>query len=322
MVRDGVTVSIAAWAKGSAPAQLVATLEEAASSRLVWIHVLAQDHAPAAQFLSEVFGFHELEIEDALTPGERPHLHESETHLFFTAPAIRIEEAKLYFAEIGFFLSKGRLVTVATEPVALIDQWFGRCAKPTFGAPGDASRLVHHLLDAIVDAYYPAMDALEDQAEALEDLVFKGQPVGVKDLLRLKRRLLETRRRLTPFRDILNGLLRHDTPFIARGDRIYFQDVYDHVLRVLEHIDLNRDLLASVLDANLNTVSNRLNQIMRVLTVASVVLMSMALVAGIYGMNFKFMPELGWRSGYPLALGAMLAIGLLELWVFRKMKWL
>jgi magnesium transporter len=313
---------VTCWDKGARHARAAGTIQEAEETHVAWIHVQAHNLSETAEFLKKTFGFHDLEIEDALTAGERPHLEEAENHLFFTAPAIRVEDGKLYFAEAGFFLSKGRLVTVATEPIAVLDEWIGRCAKPVFGSMPEASRLVYHLLDALIDDYYPAMDQLEDQAEALEDLVFAGRPVGVKDLLRLKRRLLETRRRLGPLRDILNGLLRHDQPLIARADRIYFQDVYDHVLRVLEHVDLNRDLLASILDANLATVSNRLNQIMRVLTVASVVLMSMALIAGIYGMNFKFMPELGWPNGYPLSLASMAAVGLVELWIFRKMGWL
>jgi len=318
----GVSVRITCWDKGSKQARQLENVEEAAAASLIWVHVLAQDKEAATRYLSENFPFHELEIEDALSPGERPHLHESESHLFFTVPAIRVEEVKLYFVEVGFFVSKGRLVTVATEPVGLLDHWFGICEKHGSGHIADASRLVHHLLDAIIDAYYPAMDELEDQAEALEDMVFKGQPVGVKDLLRLKRRLLETRRRLSPFRDILNGLLRHDIPFIAKADRIYYQDVYDHVLRVLEHVDLNRDLLASVLDANLATVSNRLNEVMRMMTVIATVLMSAAFFTGLYGMNFKHMPELDWAFGYPAVIVAMVVTTLIELWIFRRNKWI
>jgi magnesium transporter len=313
---------IACWQKGQTKGQRSATLEETEGAHFCWIDVTSHDHATTAPFLIEKFGFHELEVEDALTEGERPHLHENETHLFFTAPAIRIEQEKIYFSEVGFFISKGRLVTVTTEPVALLETMHTRLCEKTGPPIRDASRLLYLLVDAIVDAYYPVMDMLEDRADELESSVFGGEVVPIKDLLRVKRRLLEIRRRLAPFRDILNGLLRHDITLIAKADVTYFHDIYDHTLRVLEHVDLNRDILASVLEANLATVSNRLNQVMRVLTVASVILMSAALVAGIYGMNFEGMPELHSPWGYPMAIVLMVVIAAVELWIFRKKGWL
>lgn len=315
-------LKIACWHKPGVGANVAENLADCKDAPLVWVHIHAHDRGATAKLLSEEFGFHELEIEDALTEGERPHLHENENHLFFTAPAIRVEEIKVYFTEVGCFLSKGRLVTVATEPVSILENWHERiCARAATGIR-DASRLLYMIIDALVDDYYPAMDMLEDVADGLESDVFGGRVVPIKDLLRVKRRLLEIRRRISPFRDILNGLLRHDIPMIAKSDRIYFQDVYDHVLRILEHADLNRDILASILDANLATVSNRLNETMKILTVASVILMSAALVAGVYGMNFKHMPELDWMWGYPFAIGLMLVIGLVQLWVFRRKKML
>lgn len=313
---------IACWQKGQSRAERVTSLEQTEGSSFCWVDFTSHERGATAKFLVEKFGFHELEVEDALTEGERPHLHENDTHLFFTAPAIRVDGERVHFAEIGFFLSKQRLVTVTTEPVDLLEKMHGRLCDRAGPPIRDASRLLYLLVDAVVDAYYPAMDMLEDRAEGMEESVFGGRVVPIKDLLRVKRRLLEVRRRLSPLRDVLNGLLMHDVAFIAKGDRNYFHDIYDHVLRVLEHVDLNRDILASILDANLATTSNRLNQVMRVLTVASVVLMSIAVVAGVYGMNFKFMPELNHPWGYPIAILSMVVIALVELWVFRKKGWL
>lgn len=318
----GYELNITAWRKGRGQGEKEATLEACGDAHLVWIHVVAKDRDATTRFLMESFGFHELEVEDALTEGERPHLHENDDHLFFTAPAVRTEDIKLYFVEVGFFVEKNRLVTVATESVDLLDRWCARLRERSATQIRDGSRLTYLLVDAIVDDYYPTTDLLEDRAEVMEAHVFGGRVVPIKDLLRVKRRLLEIRRRLSPFRDILNGLLRHDAPIIAKADRTYYQDVYDHVLRVLEHVDLNRDILASILDANLATVSNRLNQVMRVMTVISTVLMSVAVIAGIYGMNFKFMPELGSPWGYPLAILAMVLVAAWELWLFKKKGWL
>lgn len=322
MSSPGYELRTACWRRGQIVAERVDEGSSPEGAVLTWTHVVSLDVAASTSFLIDRYGFSELEVEDALSEGERPHLHENGDHLFFTVPAVRVEDSKLHFAEIGFFLGKDRLVTVSTVTVERLHSMFDRaCGKQGERNPS-ASRLAYLLLDAIVDDYYPAMDMLEDKAEALEDLVFGGRPVPIKDLLRVKRRLLEVRRRLTPVRDILNGLLRHDIIFVAKHDRPYYQDIYDHVLRVLEHVDLNRDIVASVLDANLATVSNRLNETMKILTVASVILMSAALVAGVYGMNFKHMPELDWMWGYPFAIGLMLVIGLVQLWVFRRKKML
>ena len=318
----GYEVRIACWRKGQTKADRVGSIQETEGAHFCWVDVIAVEREASSKYLVENFGFHELEVEDALTEGERPHLHENDNHLFFTAPAIRVEGDRVYFSEVGFFLSKSRLVTVTTEHVALLEGMHNRLCARTGPPIRDASRLLYLLVDVLVDAYYPAMDMMEDRAEEMEASVFGGRVVPIKDLLRVKRRLLEIRRRLAPFRDVLNGLLMHDVAFIAKGDRTYFHDIYDHVLRVLEHVDLNRDILASVLDANLATTSNRLNQVMRVLTVASVILMSIAVVAGIYGMNFKFMPEISHPWGYPIALLSMVVIAAVELWIFRKKGWL
>lgn len=315
-------IHVATWQKGQTRAESSDTLPEPLPGALTWIHLQSHDPIATRELLIGKLGFHELEVEDALTEGERPHLHESDDHLFFTAPSINVEGVRVNFVEVGFYISKTQLVTITTQAVPLLDAWCQRMCQRESKTLKDSSRLAYVLLDAIVDDYYPAMDMLEDHAEELEQAVFGGRVVPIKDLLRLKRRLLEVRRRLTPLRDILNGLLRHDVTFLSKADRPYYQDIYDHVLRVLEHADLNRDILASILDANLTTTSNRLNQIMRVMTVLATILMSVGLVAGIYGMNFKHMPELNWAFGYPASLLLMAIIASFELWLFRRKGWI
>lgn len=323
MENSAYETHVTCWQEGQAGVVCGTDLAAMDAASLSWIHVTVRDRNASAELLSGRLGFHELEVEDALKEGERPHLQEDDDHLFLTAPSIRFEGEKLYFVEVAFRLEAGRLVTVASESVAQIDRWVERFGKNRAKSNHiTASRLMYVLLDDLVDAYYPAMEMLEDQAEDMESLVFEGTSVPIKDLLRVKRRLLEIRRRLGPVRDILNGLLRHDIDFIAAEDRAYYQDVYDHILRVLEHVDLNRDILAAVLDANLATVSNRLNQIMRVMTVLATVLMSVTLVASIYGMNFRLMPETQFAWGYPAALVAMALIAVFELWLFRRKGWL
>lgn len=323
--RPTYTLEAALWDGISAAAQSIAEPEirrpEPKSRKLIWANVITGGRDPADWKLLETLGFHELEIEDALSEGERPHLEQSENHLFLTAPVARMEGPKVYFTELAIFSASGFFVTVSAEPCALVETLMERWkAKP--GAVAKSSpQLLHALLDAVVDGYFPIIDALEDQGETLESEVFKGKLVPVKDLLRLKRRLLEMRRRLTPLRDILNGLLRREVTTIGPSLRPYFQDVYDHTLRVLEHLDVNRDILASILEAHLSNVSNRLNGTMQALTVIATALMTVSLFTGWYGMNFKHMPELDWPAAYPLLFCAVVLAVAGELWWFRKKGW-
>ncbi len=316
----------ARWSDGAADAAPIAedecVREVSRTQELTWVNIVAHDGEAAARLLAERFGFHKLEIEDALSSAERPHLHESEDHLFLSAPAVRLEGSKVFYAEVGFFIAPSLLVTVCRQRTAVIETWFGRWKQhaPSFGQ--HVAFLLHALLDAIVDEYLPAMDALEEQAERLESSIFKGRPVEVKELLRLKRRLLEMRRQLSPFRDIVNGLLRRDLTLIPDQAKPYYQDVYDHTLRVLESLDLNREIVASLLDAHLANVNNRLNEVMRLLTVIATILMTLALFTGWYGMNFKHMPELDWPWAYPGLLALMAGVVVLELWLFRRKGWL
>ncbi|HZH97809.1 MAG TPA: magnesium/cobalt transporter CorA [Fimbriimonadaceae bacterium] len=293
----------------------------AAKADLVWIDISAIEREPVKELLEQRFGFHRLEIEDALYSSERPTLRAQGDEAFLATPAVTRVEGAERFTQVGFFVGPTYLVTVAVGPTPILDHWFASClAQPKLGQ--NVSYILHSLLDGIVDAYFPVLDGLSDDIEDLEDCIYEGGPVNVGEALALKKRLLEMRRRITPIRDVLNSLLRRDVTFLPEDSKPYFQDVYDHTLRISETADIERDILSAVLDAHLSVTSNRLNQVMRTLTVIATVLMSMALISGIYGMNFKYMPELEWRYGYAFALALMVLVGIAEVVVFRKIKWL
>jgi magnesium transporter len=300
-----------------------ASLEEAlAAEANAWIHVHAHDVPGTTALLVDRFGFHPLAVEDALSDTERPALHDDDAYLFLSVSAVTRDDKREVYTEIGFFLSKNRLVTVSRSDCptlqAGLERWRRRPAR--YGQT--LSFLLHSLLDEIVDAYFPASDALEDAVDGLGDLVFKSKSAPITEIIRVKRRLLEMRRHIAPMRDILNGCLRRDIELIDDRARPFFQDVYDHTLRLIEVVDTNREILASILEAHLAVVSNSLNIVMRTMTVISTCLMTAALVAGVYGMNFEFMPELAWVGGYPFALALMVGLVLLELWFFRKRGWI
>lgn len=288
---------------------------------LTWVHVVTPDRAEGAAFL-EQFRFHPLAIEDALSENERSTVRRYDDATFFSAAAVLLEQGEEVYHEVGFFALSHLIVTVVKAPCPCLAHLFERWVADPKRVGKNASFLVHSVLDALVDDYFPAADRLEDEIDELEERVYVGQAEALNEALNLKRRLLRLRRRSSAIRDILNGMLRGDWPEVSPDARPYFQDVYDHALRITENADLNRDILSTILDIHLSLISNNLNNIMKKMAAIATVLMSMSFLAGVWGMNFRFMPELEWAGGYLFALGLMAVVAIAELFGFRRIGWL
>lgn len=288
----------------------------------LWLHLSSDSVDELREVLLGRLEFHSLAVEDALSPNERPSLMDWDDCVFCVVPSIRLEGTELKVTDIGFFLLPSALVTVAREPNAEVDRTFELYRSRGGAVATTPSAMLHAVADALVDGYYPVLDALEDRVDEVTDHVFEGRVDQARTIADLKRDLLMFRRQIVPVRDVLNSLLRRDITLVDESMRPYMQDVLDHVLRVSELIDINRETLASTFDIHLATISNNLNEVMRKMTVLSTVLMSAALIAGVYGMNFAHMPELGWQYGYPMAVGLMVAVCLGILAAFKAAKWL
>jgi magnesium transporter len=174
-----------------------------------------------------------------------------------------------------------------------------------------------------VDEYLSLLDQMSDRLEDLEEQIFDDfHPEALEEIFRIKKQLLFLRRTVSPVRDVFNSLLKREQQIFSRETMVYFQDVYDHLMRVVEAIDTMREIVGSTMDAYLSVSGNRLNKVMRRLTSIATILMSITLISSIYGMNFTFMPELGARYGYVGALAAMLVVGLALYFYFRRINWL
>lgn len=271
-------------------------------------------------------GLHPLVIEDIMHGGQRTKVEYYDGYLFFVFYAFAIESdtvLRMQTTPIYVCVSANAIITIHHGAMDLIDVSWQRWHGARHTQRVNQGVLLHGVLDTVVDSYFPLIDQIGDAVEDLEARVLSGaSPAQLRSVLQLKRTLLEFRRHVAPTREALNAVLRGDLLAFDTATSMQIQDVYDHVLRVIDGIDLHRDLLAAVLDVHLSMQSNRLNQVMKVLTIASIILMANSLIAGIYGMNFDVMPELRWRWGYPAVLATMLLLSSLLFWFFRRRGWL
>ena len=292
-----------------------------ADGTLLWVH-LARPDAATLERVGTEFGIHPLALEDLRKQRQRPKVdtYEEQRHHVAYEAAPDTEKG---VAELQLVIGRNWIVSVHWEPTPMSDAVHGRIAAGDPSLTGSLAETVYLILDAVTDSYFPELDRLSDRIEVLEDEVIeqRPRPETLREVLGIKRLLLEQRRVLAPMRDMANALLRGDGQLVDRDTRPYYQDLYDHLVRVLDQLDLYRDLLAAVLDARAASVSNDLNATMRRLTAVTVVIMVPTLIAGIYGMNFRFMPELGQAWGYPFAIALMVGAALAALLFFRHKGW-
>ncbi|HEX2173050.1 MAG TPA: magnesium/cobalt transporter CorA [Dehalococcoidia bacterium] len=287
-----------------------------------WIDI--HDPQPAdLDLLHREFRVHDLVIEDIAKQHQRPKIDEYEGYYFLVMYTADRSGSTLELTELDIILGHDYLITIHDRPIdeiaAAQDRWQSHPEMISRG-PGD---LLYIILDAIIDEYFPCVDDLSDRVDEIEQAVLSASVKRpVREIFALRRDTARFRRVIGPERDVINALLRRETAQIDEYLTVYYQDLYDHVIRVIEQVDAIRDLLSSALDAHLAYQSNRLNTTMRQLTAWTIILMSVTLIAGIYGMNFEYMPELSWLLGYPWALGLMVGTGLAIYSCLRKADWL
>lgn len=275
--------------------------------------------------LAEEFGFHHLSIEDCQNTHQRPKIEEYQGYYFMVLYEAQLVGPRdsLELRELNIFLGRNYLVTVHTRPIRAIEtarrlwnEWMDRAEQ-------GSGLLAYLLIDAIVDDYLPLLDIISERMDDLEDAIFgEFKSESIQEIFAIKKKLLYLRRAITPLRDVFNTMLRREQPIFPRETHVYFQDVFDHLIRVADSIDTLRDMLGSTMDAYLSVSGNRMNMVMKRLTSISTILMSVTLIAGIYGMNFVIMPELRMRYGYVYALIAMVLVGLALYVYLKKVKWI
>ncbi len=295
------------------------------AGRSIWVDV--EDPTDAeARALADVCGFHHLTVEDALTPVQPPKVEEFEGYLFLLFRGLRPTEEgfELESYKLAVYLGPSFLVTVHRRPVAACREVSRLVLERDLPMESQMDRVLHALVDRMMDEILPILDRFEERLEELEEAVFARSPHGevLQELLGMKRQLLTIRRLVAPQREMLGRLARRDLPFIEERTSHYFRDVYDHVARMEETTMVLTDLASGALEAQLSVASNRLNEIVKVLTIFSAIWMPLTFLAGVYGMNFEFLPELKIRWFYPALWGLWIAITAGMLAVFRWRRWI
>ena len=292
---------------------------------LVWLDVLEPTEGDFDLLASE-FNLHPLAIDDLRKGFQRPKLDHYEGSLLIVLfDAETPPKGKpLILNELDIFVGSNYLITVHQHPVPAIESLRERWRRrPTLTGSNPLGFLLYHLADELVDHYFPVADALEERLEDVEDQLFRDfDRALMREVFALRRDLIRLRRVLGPERDVFNLLLRLDDPIVDDRTRPYFADVMDLVLRLTDTVDAMRELAGAALEAYLSMQSNQLNEVVKRMTAMTVTLMVPTLVAGVYGMNFEVMPELGWQLGYPFALMLMVIGATAALAFFRNKGWL
>ena len=293
----------------------------------VWIDMQSPSEQDYKLVLENTFHFHPLAIEDAINDIHLPKLDDygAYVYLVFHTVGLGEEPMDIDTEEVDVFLGLNYLITIHDQQRRSIDRAWDAEYHRINGLARGPAMLLYELLDSQIDSYIPIIDAFEDQLERLGDDIFRsheGERVLLNRLLTAKSSSLRLQRILTPQRELLGRLAANEYRAIPAPARIYFRDVYDHLARLVNLAESTRDLAGSTIETHLALVNNRMNEVMKLLTMISTIFIPLSFIAGIYGMNFEFMPELHWRWGYPVVWGVFLLIAGSMLLFFRRRKWI
>jgi len=278
------------------------------------------------QVLSRVFRFHPLAIEDCVAETNHPKADNYGDYVYLVVHGVRPsnERGRIDVEEVDFFLGRSYVVTYHTAAVRAIDEVRRRCTEVQ-GEMRAADMLLHAMLDRMVDSYVVKMEALDGEVDQLEHRLFRRHIAGravLNEIFSVKKEVLQLRRLVSPQREVVNRFARGEFTVVSAAAAPHFRNVYDHVYRVSEMTETFRDVVTSALETYLTVVANRTNEIMKVLTIVSVILMTSSLVAGIYGMNFAALPGKDWPAGFWASLAVMAAAGGVILMIFKKRRWI
>lgn len=289
-----------------------------------WINVDGLTEPAVIEDIGKKFGLHHLMLEDIMNTQHIPKVEEFNDYVFFTLKALRLntDNLELETEQVSFVLGRNYVLSFQEKPENVFGEILFRMSEGKYKSRG-ADFLVYRLIDVIIDSYYSVLETLEDSIDLSEEEVFESpNPEHLRAIQSMKRVLLTLRKSVYPLREAINKLQKRDSNFISDGTIKYFRDLYDHTVHVVENIENAREINTGLKDIYLSSMSNKMNKIMQVLTIISTIFIPLSFIVGLYGMNFDHMPELHWKYGYQLIWGIIITIVIIQLFIFRKRKWL
>lgn len=293
---------------------------------VTWLDMEGIHRPELLKALGDCYGIHPLTLEDILNTDQRPKLEDFDDYLFVVLKMLSLRpDGSLTAEQVSLVLGSNFLISFQEGFKGDLFDPIRRRLRENRGKlrKGGADFLLYSLMDAIVDYYFVILEDLAERIEALEEEVIAGPSrKTVVKIQHLKRETIFLRKSVWPLREVLGRLERRESPLVRGETVIYLRDVYDHSIQIIETVETFRDLLSEILDIYLSTIGNRTNEVMKVLTIIATIFMPLTFIAGVYGMNFRYMPELEWHWGYPAVLLLMLLVSLGMGVFFRRKKWL
>ncbi|MCG7844787.1 MAG: magnesium/cobalt transporter CorA [Methanomassiliicoccales archaeon] len=296
------------------------------SPSVTWLNFSGLADVETIRQLGEAFGLHPLVMEDILHLGQRPKLELYDNYVYLVVKMIyRGENGKeIAYEQLSVVLGESYVLSFQEREGDVFDNIRERIRnnKGRLRKSG-ADYLAYSLLDSVVDNYFPALEKVGDLVESIEErLSDNPDPVMLGDIYRLKREVIFLRKSIWPLREVIATLMRQDTDLVSPSTNTYLRDVYDHSIQVMDVVETYTDMLSGLLDVYMSTVSNRMNEIMKTLTIIATIFIPLTFIVGLYGMNFIYMPELRNEMAYPMVLIGMTGVSALMVFYFRRKGWL
>jgi len=305
------------------PASVEDALSAVVPGAVTWINVDGLGDPATLAGLGARFGLHPLALEDVVSVPQRPKVERYEKHFFIVLRTLRLA-GEIEEEQVSIFFGQDWVITVQERPGGDVFEAVRDAIRQGRGRVREAGAdyLAYLLLDAVIDAYFPVLEAIDERMERIEDdAVLAVTERTLRGIQRLRRDLLALRRAVWPVREELAILQRDESPLVAAETRVFLRDAYDHAVQALEIVEALRETSTTVMEVYLSAQNQRLNSVMKVLTVIATLFIPLTFIASIYGMNFQVMPELHWRYGYGYALGLMAVVAALLTVYFRRKGW-
>ncbi len=293
---------------------------------VTWVIIDGLKDVSIIDAIGQYFDIHALVLEDILNTHQRPKFEEFDDYLYIVIKALSLEadQFNVQYEQVSLLLLDKFVFTFKEKPDAIFDPIFSRLNNDKSHVRNlGTDYLVYVIMDAIVDEYFSLQDTFDELIESVEDdLLTNPSALTLNTIQKIKRELIFLRRSVSPMRELLASIQRSESPLLNDKTKRYFGDIYDHVIRVTEAMESYRDLITGMLDIYLSSVSNKMNETMKVLTVFASIFIPLTFIAGVYGMNFEYMPELKWRWGYPVLWLVFISVSVFLLKFFKKKNWL